>query len=443
MLTAKLSQKGSIVASIPNLQNWQVISNLLAGRFDYEKDGILDRTHLRFFTRKSVEELFWGACLSIEVMSKTLRGPSVPDGFFDDCEIRNIKIDALQLDSRTFQFLVRASRPAALVPRVCVVVLNWNGLLDTLECIESLKRLDYPAFEILLVDNGSTDGSVGSIRAHHPDISILENGRNLGYSGGNNAGVELAFSRGADYVLILNNDTIVSPDIITQLSRTAAFLPKDSIVGSAIYRFDRRDSLWMLGANWDSLECRFEPLNANNSPESANRWVREVDYIVGCALFLSRSSFERVGGFDEDFFLHYEEIDWCFRARRLGFRSFVTLDARLWHKISGSFGGSDSPLVEYFRTRNRLLWADKHLPRKQRIQIRHQTIRNLKANLLPPTGLSWTKFTPREIFWTLNSWAIRVRLGWTDSYNRARLRAVIDYYLKRFGDSPASVRHLH
>src|SRR5690242_13465997 len=110
-------------------------------------------------------------------------------------------------------------------PLISVVVLNWNGKIDTLECLESLARVDYPNFEVIVVDNGSADDSVAAIRQQFPDVMVLETGANLGYAGGNNVGIRKALEDQASYVLLLNNDTVVHPQLLTSLVEAAAAVP--------------------------------------------------------------------------------------------------------------------------------------------------------------------------------------------------------------------------
>jgi len=128
-----------------------------------------------------------------------------------------------------------------MTPLVFIIVLNWNGKDDTLECLGSLQQLDYPNFETVVVDNGSTDGSEDVIRSAFPSVNFIQTGRNLGYAGGNNVGIKHALSHGADYVWLLNNDTTVDPNALTALVETAQADPKIAVVGSKIFYYDQPD----------------------------------------------------------------------------------------------------------------------------------------------------------------------------------------------------------
>lgn len=442
-LRNKLRPHGIIVASIPNVQNWGVLSALIEGRFDYTADGILDRTHLRFFTRRSVEQLFWSAGLKIEILATTTRGPSLPEAFSAECERAGLDAESIRRDAMTFQFLVRAQLPEIFEPRIAVIVLNWNGRDDTMRCLSSLQRVDYHRSEIVVVDNGSSDGSVASIRTAFPEISIIENGRNLGYAGGNNAGIQWALKRGFDYILILNNDTIVAEDFLKVLASSASRLPAESIIGAAMLLDNKPDTIWMLGGIWSHRSCSFNDDGANKALSEFANSVREVDYVVGCSIFASRFVFENVGLFDEKFFLHYEEIDFCSRAKQIGSRCFVDTKAKLWHKAGASTGGDESPLVEYFRIRNQLRWAKRHLPANEAHRVSARAWRRLRSILLPTTrSVKFTALTPKSSYWEILSWLKSIRRSLSNRRNRAYIAGMRDHYLNRYGDCPASIRRL-
>src|SRR5436190_7401977 len=136
-------------------------------------------------------------------------------------------------------------------PSVAVIVLNWNGRDDTLACLESLAGLNYDNFQVMVVDNGSTDGSVGAIRPRFPGVEIIETGRNLGFAEGNNVGIRLALDRGMDYVFLLNNDTVVDPSLLSELVAAAERCPEGGIFGAQILYHSDPLKIWFAGARWD------------------------------------------------------------------------------------------------------------------------------------------------------------------------------------------------
>jgi|UPI00068CE833 GT2 family glycosyltransferase len=329
------------------------------------------------------------------------------------------------------------------LPNVIVVILNWNGCDDTLECLDSVVRVDYANFKIVVIDNGSTDGSMHAIPQRYPEVTFLQAGANFGYAGGNNRGISWALEHGADYILILNNDTIVHPDLINVFVQAANYLPIGSILGAKIYFFHRPDTLWFAGGRWNHRLHAFEHIGQNQLDGADYAHRLEVDYITGCALFSSASTFNEVGLLDENFFLTYEETDWCYRARKMQHRCFVIPEAKLWHKVAASFGGRESPLYSYFLTRNKLLWARKHLPLATRINIHKKSMQTLRHILLPRFYLSSSKLPlPKNLLWSFSSWLKTIKRNMAVPTNCAILLGLRDYYMGRFGNCPDQVRSL-
>lgn len=440
-LKTKLAPKGKVVASLPNIQNWEILANLIQGKWDYQGEGILDRTHLRFFTRKSVEELFWTAGLHISHFRGKNSDAIPPQSILKSLRNAGFEDEYLRNDGQIYQFLLVGEDPEPImVPKVSVVVLNWNGKRDTTECLESLQRVNYHNLEIIVVDNGSTDESVAEIHERFPDVVILETGANLGYSGGNNYGIKWALGHGADYLLLLNNDTIVDPTLLSAYIDAANIVP-NAIFGANIYYYDRPDVLWFAGGQWQSDQMRFEHIGLGQMDGPEFSQYRQCDYVTGCALFAKADIFRKIGPLDDNFFLTYEETDWCYRARKLGYRCIVVPHAKLWHKVSASFGGNTSPLVSYFMTRNLLLWGSHHLRLRQRVRLMFSVIRELRMSLVPRFQIKQNQvFWSKATYWALVSQLRQVNSRFRDPVNRATLLGLRDYFLRRFGDCPAMFR---
>jgi len=328
-------------------------------------------------------------------------------------------------------------------PRIAVIILNWNGKDDTLACLESVTSIDYPDFQAVVVDNGSSDGSVEAFRQAFPQVTVLETGKNLGYAGGNNVGIRWALDQGFDGLLVLNNDTVVDRHILHAFATAQQRFPKAGVFGAKIYYHAQPDVLWFAGGAWHPESLRFRHIGKDKSDGPEFSAARAFDYVTGCALYASADVFRTIGLFDEAFFLTYEETDWCYRARAQRFECIYIPEAILWHKVSVSFGGPTSPLVNYFMTRNILLWARKHLPIRERMRLYRQTLSKLRRILLPPFVLTEDDLSlAKKIFWAITSWRKNLSANLANPTHRTTLMAVRDHILCRYGDCPSEVRVL-
>jgi GT2 family glycosyltransferase len=240
---------------------------------------------------------------------------------------------------------------------VAIVILNWNGLNDTIECIESLNRITYANYEIIVVDNGSTDESVACIRRRYPNIILIENEENLGYAEGNNVAIRYTLEKKVDYVLLLNNDTVVEPRFLNKLVETAESDPQIGIVGPKVVYFNDPTKIWSAGGRTSLFTGR--PHNIGNKSISTScKGIRIVDFVSGCALLVKTQVIKKIGLLDNDYFLYLEDADWNYRARKARYISLVNCDATVLHKTEKS--GVASALLYYYFTRNRLLFLKKH-----------------------------------------------------------------------------------
>lgn len=248
----------------------------------------------------------------------------------------------------------------ATCPLVYTMILNWNRCEDTLACLASLTKLDYPRLRLLLVDNGSSDETPLVVSQQFPDVEIIVNERNLGFASGCNVGLRHALKRGADYVFLLNNDTFVDPAALSHLIDLAH--PKDvGMVIPKIYYAAEPTRIWSVGGM--RHPWTIEDTGNGRGQIDVGQWdeVIERDYVVACALLLSRRFLTEVGLFDERFFMYYEDFDLSLRARQAGFRLLLSPQARVWHKVAVSSGGSDSPNERYLMARSSVLFFHKHV----------------------------------------------------------------------------------
>ncbi|MDE3046410.1 MAG: glycosyltransferase family 2 protein [Verrucomicrobiota bacterium] len=314
--------------------------------------------------------------------------------------------------------------------RICIILVNWNGKKDTLECLDSLTKVDYPLFSVIVVDNGSQDGSVAAIRAAHPHVPIFETGENLGFAGGNNVGISWALSKPFKWILLLNNDTTVDPDFLNAFMRAAEQQPEAKILGAKILRAHEPTRIDHLGGRWNPAIAEFESLSAGD-PAHLHTDMQPVDYVCGAALLMHRSVPEAIGLLEPRFFLFWEETDFCFRARRKGFSIWTAPEAKVWHKVSASFIGG-KPHSHYYWWRSRLLWLERNLPPSERQALHRTLIRpELLKTLRHYFFRSSQHFLSRLILLPSNSQRLaklkRLKAG---------LAGAIDYYRGRFGNCP-------
>jgi GT2 family glycosyltransferase len=231
------------------------------------------------------------------------------------------------------------------------VVLNWNGGDDTLDALASLR--DVPA---ICVDNGSTDGSDALVEKRFPDVELLRLGANLGFAGGNNAGIRRALERGADWVLLMNNDAVAEPGLVEALNRAAAARPDAGLLACTILS-GNGDAVQFAGA---SFNARFG--YSGRVTTTVPSGLTDVGRADGATLAVSRRAVELAGLLDETLFMYVEDVDWSLRIRRAGFAVVLVPGARVRHKGSGSSGGRTSTTNLYYDTRNTIAVAERFAP---------------------------------------------------------------------------------
>ena len=217
---------------------------------------------------------------------------------------------------------------------VTIIVLNWNLREETLACLESLQRADLAGASVMVVDNGSRDGSVEAVRARFPTVEVVALAENRGYAGGNNAGIRVALARGAEAVLLLNNDTRVVRDFLAPLLWVFDKQPRAAAVGSAIHRFDRPEMLDVAYISVCFARNVVQLQGVNKLPGHGFTQTVAVDAAPGCSLLVRAEALRTVGLFDEEYFAYYEEVDWCVRARRAGWKIFYEPLSRVLHRGS-------------------------------------------------------------------------------------------------------------
>jgi hypothetical protein len=304
---------------------------------------------------------------------------------------------------------------------IAIILLNWNGKKDTLECLSSLQKVDYPHFQTLIVDNGSTDDSVAAIQEAYPNIPLLKTKANLGFAGGNNKGIEWALKENAEWILLLNNDTVVAPDLLKAFLSESAKQPKAKILGAKILRYQQRNVIDHLGGFWNSDKAEFDSPDSGKKDHPHFNMI-PVDYVCGAALFMHRSVPETIGLLEAKFFLFWEETDFCYRARRAGFEVWTAPAAKILHKVSSSFTGG-KPHTQYFYWRSRLLWLERNCTPKEKKRIYRRII-------IPEVWKMARHFLLKSLLPSNPARKEKMRR------NRAGCAGVIDYLRGRFGNCP-------
>jgi GT2 family glycosyltransferase len=300
-------------------------------------------------------------------------------------------------------------------PKVFIIILNWNGWEDTVECLESLYNISYPRYEVVIVDNNSEDDSLAKIRAYsqgelavessffpqsgrnepltlveytreeaeciteanlaqeserrlssgvsHRQLVIIQNEKNFGYPEGNNIGIRFALKAVADYVLLLNNDTVVDKNFLNELVSAAERDIQIGVIGPKMYWYHApqtiqstgaRVNLWTGGAislNWDKTDDELGLLGENG--------LLPVDYVFGACFLVKRKVIEAVGGLDPIFFLYGEEVDWCMRIGRAGYKIVCNINSKIWHKGMASTSKAKH-FSEYYLERGRMIYMRKY-----------------------------------------------------------------------------------
>ncbi|MDY9922734.1 glycosyltransferase family 2 protein [Methanobacterium sp.] len=314
-------------------------------------------------------------------------------------------------------------------PRVSIVIINWNGWEDTIECLESLFHINYPNFDVIVVDNDSKDDSLEKIRSYcsgdlkvesgffkyNPDnkpinlvvctekfddmefhlkkeisdsnqIILIKNDENIGFPGGNNTGMKCALKFfKPDYILLLNNDTVVEENFLDELVKNGESREDVGILGPKIYFYDEPHTIWSAGCRISWKLSRGIQIGTNEVDKGQYDSEREVEYVSGSAFLIKREVIQKIGLMDENYFLYFEESDWTLRANQKGYNSLYIPQAKIWHKVSRSGGGISKPTGLYYITRNRWIFMKKWAKKRDYFVF---IIYQILGALVFPLGLS-------------------------------------------------------
>jgi len=277
-------------------------------------------------------------------------------------------------------------------PKVFIIILNWNGRDDTLECLKSLKNNDYPNYEVVIIDNGSKD----KFSISDSKIKVIYNKKNLGFSKGNNIGIKYALENNADYILLLNNDTIVSNNFLSKIVKVAESNNNYGIIGPKIY-FPDSKRIWFAGGkiNWLYNKGTMRGFNEIDHGQYNKPEIQETDYITCCCALIKKEVIEKIGLIPEEYFLYYEDTDWSLKAQKQGYRCVFVPSAIIWHKGSKSSIAESSSYI-YYHIRNGLILAKKYAPWYIKpfiyIDIAWRTKKQILKYIFIPKKRIWAKY---------------------------------------------------
>jgi hypothetical protein len=250
-----------------------------------------------------------------------------------------------------------------MTPTICAVVLNWNNYRDTKECVESLLKSSLPLAAVIIVDNASKDGSNDKLKRDFKDFAsvyFIENPDNYGFAKGVNMGLRFALEKGAEYVLLLNNDAVINVDCIEKLYEALINEPKAAIDGPKILYYKMPQRIWTGESNFSYLKTGIISLQKNKIDDGKDRAIKEVTFLTGCTMLIKKSLFEKIGFFDEDYFFYYEDVDFCLRTIKGGFKILYVPSAKVWHKIGTTSETRTSEFYVYHMGRSHILFLRKN-----------------------------------------------------------------------------------
>lgn len=283
---------------------------------------------------------------------------------------------------------------------VYLIILDYNGHENTIQCLKSLKKAHQNNFDlhVLVIDN-FPENPINIDTNDYADLKleVIFNKENLGYAGGNNVGINYALKNNADYISILNNDTLVDPNFLSELVKQSEekgdgiFVPKIYFAKGFEFHKDRYSEkdlgkvIWYGGGKIDWENVYGSHKNVDEVDNGQFNQIEFTDFATGCCFLISKKIIEKIRGFDEDYFLYYEDIDLSMKVKKLGFKIYFVPSSIVWHKNAGSSGGSGSVLQDYYITRNRLIFGMRFAPLRAKLALIRESIKILS------TGRKWQR----------------------------------------------------
>ena len=299
-----------------------------------------------------------------------------------------------------------------ILNQVAIVVLNWNRKNDTLACLHSLEEQEDIEGKVILVDNGSVDDSIFAVSGQFPNVIVIETGVNLGYAGGNNVGISYALDKGFEYIMVLNNDTILASQCISHLLQDLQLHPDAAAAAPKSFYLEAPDIIYFAGGRI-SRDGRTHHIGGGSYDAPKYNLACDTEWLTGCAILFRSKSLQELGLFEPKYYVLFEDLDWSLRARRRGYRLRVVPEALLWHKVSTSFGKTWSPLYWYYYTRNSFLCIERNFMLQEKPRLYYSALKR---------AFDATMARTREVS-SKDERLIR----------RSVWKGIVDYVLRRFG----------
>lgn len=303
-------------------------------------------------------------------------------------------------------------------PSVAIILVNWNGYAFTADCLRSLRMVEFPNFKVILADNASENEEGQRLKAEFPEIDLIQNNSNLGFTGGNNVGIKKALDDGYSHVMLLNNDTVVEPDFLGQMIRKFHGNSQLGVVQPLIFFLHDRKKIWSAGGKWNQFLCRAITLGDRIYTKEYPAEDCKLDWATGCCMLISRNALLGSGLLNQGYFAYFEDVEWSLRFQKNGFKIELAADAVIYHEAGASSKkkhseGTLSATVFYYHVRNQF-----YLVRTQSnaAQISFATSYHLVRFVL------WMGyFCVRGRFQKLKAVARGIRDGWTLPLQKAEV----------------------
>ncbi len=274
--------------------------------------------------------------------------------------------------------------------KVALIIIHFSGIAETLDCLESLKKADLTNLELnlILVDNSENSDLEFKLTSYSPKVNYLKFPQNLGFSQGTNKGLEEALKIGAQYIILLNSDTTLPPDLLIRLVKFANLNKQYGLISPKIYfapgyeyqknRYKNREKgrvIWYAGGkiDWDNIFPKH--IGVDEVDKKQFDQLKEVDFVTGCCILIRKEVVNKVGLFDKNYFVYFEDVDYSVRAIKLGFKICYLPDTFIWHKNASSSGKPGSLLHVYFQTRNRFYFGLKYASLKTKFHLLKEAIK--------------------------------------------------------------------